>query len=438
MEGVREYPTGSDDGEEASLGFDAIGDALGGFFQAMGDVVDSGLDALGGAVDAAVGIEEPPLPPPRMRSVSKDDEAAARLAERKADEERRRRRRDEAAAAQRLADAEALAEAHRVRVERMETIVSKRLASIDYVRRTHTADGADAGRVQPHWLNAARTPRELREAALGALVGAGAASTRSGGGGGGGDGGGFDALPSSSREEYELREHARLATQLQARLRRWFVLCAGSAKLLGLENGIATLQAASQLFAEFEFWTSTPAVRGMKLMLAASSGTGLFPVSEVKLAEAPSAQRHGSILSPRSPASAADDGASENVPIAVVHAVLHRHHGSVAYVYLPTPRVSCGRLDYATLVLSLCDVVGQLYSKLGDAECAEAGAFDALLALDRKIEKHVFEPLVEPLQAWAIATAKRSLGALTSRGGGGGRGRVGGTPPRPPRGATPR
>ena len=418
------------EGEDPSLGFDAIGDALGGLFQAMGDAVDSGLDALGGAVDAAVGVEEPPLPPPRTRSVSKDDEAAARLAERKADEERRRRRRDEAIAAQRLADAEALAEAHRVRVERMETIVSKRLASIDYVRRTHTADGADAGRVQPHWLNAVRTPRALREAALGAVVGAGAASPRSGGG----DGSGFDALPSTSEEEFTLRERARLEALLQARLRRWFVLCAGSAKLLGLENGVATLQAASQLFAEYEYWTATPTVRGMKLMLAASSSAGLFPVCEAKLAEASPTPRHGSILSPRSSAApSADVGVGESSPIAVVNAVLHRHHGSVAYVYLPTPRVSCGRLDYAALVLSLCDVVGQLYSKLGDVECAEAGAFDALLTLDRKVEKYVFEPLVEPLQSWAIATAKRSLGALTSRGGGGSG--LGGTPPLPPRGA---
>tara|TARA_B110000208_G_C11732287_1_gene416850 strand:- start:104 stop:1459 length:1356 start_codon:yes stop_codon:yes gene_type:complete len=422
---------------------------LSSFFNAAATAVGT---AVGTFIEGAEGEGgTPPTPPPRPSrsgsSQSQSDLDASIEAARAAAEELRWQRAEEERAAQRRAHAAALAEAHRQRVERMEALLSKRLASIDYVRRTHTADGAAVfrEREQPHWLNSVRTPCELREAALGARRGgrsggngigsasptSSASSTPRDGGWVGAeddddDGGGADAA-----SLFTQRERAGLDEQLQRRLRRWFRLCAGIAKLLGLENGLHTLQAASQLFTEYEYWTSTAAVRTMKLMMATTSATGLFPLSEMRIDASPrsggrerdtprggSISRSSSSSTPRGGSVLGDDGnlhrQGSGEGSAAVNAVLFKHRGNVAYTYLPTPRISCGRLDYATVILSLCDVVGQLYSKLGDDECAEIAAFDALLALDKRIQKHIIEAIVVPLKGWAVSSSKRSIISLLS------------------------
>lgn len=129
-----------------------------------------------------------------------------------------------------------------------------------------------------------------------------------------------------------------------------------------------------QLLEELEFYFSSSAVQGMKMMVATSS-TLHEPLEE------------------NAPQYSADEP---------FRPTMHKWNQRPVYRRLMTPPIPFP-LDYREVLLSLCDILALIYSKLiEDSVCAEnVNLFQAILRFDERIKKMFIDPVKKEFSAVA-------------------------------------
>lgn len=98
---------------------------------------------------------------------------------------------------------------------------------------------------------------------------------------------------------------------------------------------------------------------------------------------------------------------------------LQRKGGKLLYEYLLTPHVAHS-LSGLHVALSLCELLGKIYSKLiACLSAADSGSsnflsslIEAISRVDEKLEEHIFVPVTKHAEALAKASLRRSLGKV--------------------------
>jgi hypothetical protein len=96
---------------------------------------------------------------------------------------------------------------------------------------------------------------------------------------------------------------------------------------------------------------------------------------------------------------------------------LHRFHNSIVYEYLLTPTFSF-ELDYVEVLLSLCDVMTELYQRFLHADCFHHGqVYDCILKFDARMKHHVINLVAKELTELAsnkVRTQTQTLRSLVA------------------------
>jgi hypothetical protein len=151
---------------------------------------------------------------------------------------------------------------------------------------------------------------------------------------------------------------------LHERTKKFFLLGISVAKLLQKGPSFSTpnlVRASLQLFEEMEYYFSGHAVQSMRFMMAKPSP--LYPNSRWE----------GSLDEP-------------------VKTHILRWDKEVVMQHFCTPHIPCS-LDYFGVLFSLCDILTQLYQRIGSGDTSSGSTqpfvFDAMKKLDAKVKHHL-------------------------------------------------
>lgn len=170
----------------------------------------------------------------------------------------------------------------------------------------------------------------------------------------------------------------------KARAEAFFYLGLSASRILSLPAGVATVRACAQLVEEFEYYLSGTAMQSVKYFTAKPSAC-VYPQSQ--------------------PA----EGMSE-----IARPVLFRFHNNIVYEYLQVPFVSFD-LDYVEVLLSLCDALTALYSKLQHEDCFNHQmVYDTVIRFDARMKHHVINLIAKELTELAGAKLRNEAASLRS------------------------
>ena len=298
----------------------------------------------------------------------------------------------------------------RARMRHLERLVAHRLENVALLKRSHGPQGA-------FWLDAVLINRAdvrryyAHEGGGGEGGRGGEGSDGPGGGGtagatvggrdgaGGGGGGGGSAAPRRRHLGGDaFGGRPAQSAGLRARADRLFVLGLSLGALLQRSvSGALLVRAATQLLAEYRFWTASPAKQGVKLLLARDVGDLPREALDTLSAHAAHPGR------------------------APVKAALHRSGMSKAvYEHLQVAFLGPGEKDYFEVVACLCDTLSIFYRKmLDDSVGAEQRVFEACLKVDAAVSEIVLAPWVHAFTSIAGAVVDGTLDVLQRAAGSG-------------------
>ena len=177
-----------------------------------------------------------------------------------------------------------------------------------------------------------------------------------------------------------VQAYRRRDPTLQKRAREWFVLGYSVGHLLALCRGdsVTLLERTRQLLVEYEFQfhTGKGAAQNIKLMMAPDQG--LFP----------------NMRKPQ----------------------LYKHGNKPVFTSLETVQLPGGYANYIEVVLSLCDVLSQLYARLAShAELLSlANMGEVLLSVDALLSRRFETVISEDMQDLAVQIMRSQQSQMAS------------------------
>jgi len=174
----------------------------------------------------------------------------------------------------------------------------------------------------------------------------------------------------------------------------FFYLGFSLARLLNLPNGTTFINSVCQLFEEWEYYFSGSAVQSVKYVLSRNS-TSNYPQT-LNINNRSSLQ----LLTTNEPINTSKSFRPPS---------LSRFNNTIVYEVLQCPHLSQS-LDYLQVLLSLCEVLTQLYSKLSHPDSyTNKSLYDAIVKLDLRIKHHFINLVSKELTELSFRIMRRDL-----------------------------